>query len=138
MPYVVQVSYLAYVSTESYVLFDIVISLFLFTFFNVYNKIKILIVACSSGSYGENCNKRCEINCRSCNGVNGLCDSGCKPGWKGIACEESRICKLYRFSLFYFILLLSKIFKILIFTYSISLNYIKYINSSKGATFLMR
>ena len=99
MSYVVQVSY--FVSTENHLLFDIVIAVFLFMLFNVYNKSYIITVACLSGSYGESCTKRCGINCRRCNNVNGLCDSGCKPGWTGIVCEQSRIYNSYIFTLFY-------------------------------------
>ena len=79
-----------------------ILYLCLYTFVNVYNKSKIIILACLSGSYGENCTKRCGINCRDCNSVNGLCDFGCKPGWTGIDCNQSKIFKSDIFILFYF------------------------------------
>lgn len=26
-----------------------------------------------------------------CNKKTGVCDTGCKPGWKGMSCQESKI-----------------------------------------------
>lgn len=42
--------------------------------------------ACSYGNYGQNCSRKCNVTCTGCNKVNGLCDSGCYPGWKGDYC----------------------------------------------------
>ena len=49
----------------------------------------VFIVECLKGFYGKNCVESCGQNCLSCNAVNGFCDTGCRPGWKGIFCEKS-------------------------------------------------
>lgn len=45
-------------------------------------------LACSRGFFGEDCSKKCIDTCAGCNNINGLCDYGCIPGWKGYFCIE--------------------------------------------------
>lgn len=49
---------------------------------------------CPIGYFGAGCADNCNNTCDGCNTVNGLCDSGCHPGWKGFNCEESNVCCL--------------------------------------------
>ena len=46
---------------------------------------------CTKGSYGQDCKVTCNYNCDGCNNVNGYCDRGCKPGWKGENCQERNV-----------------------------------------------
>eukprot|EP00105_Crassostrea_gigas_P043103 XP_019927251.1 PREDICTED: scavenger receptor class F member 2-like [Crassostrea gigas] len=45
------------------------------------------LVACPYGFFGQNCNEKCKNKCTGCNNVNGVCDRGCQPGWKGDYCD---------------------------------------------------
>ncbi|XP_078327432.1 uncharacterized protein LOC111114402 [Crassostrea virginica] len=47
-----------------------------------------LCKACADGFFGDNCTGICNSTCDSCNKINGSCDSGCHPGWKGSYCNE--------------------------------------------------
>lgn len=42
---------------------------------------------CAHGLFGQDCANKCNDKCDGCNNVNGLCDSGCQPGWTGIDCR---------------------------------------------------
>lgn len=44
-------------------------------------------MACPYGVFGQGCTAKCNSTCNGCNDVNGLCDSGCHPGWKGDYCN---------------------------------------------------
>lgn len=50
---------------------------------------------CPNGYFGQDCTKRCKDTCTGCNHVNGLCDSGCQPGWTGHKCTQSMILHSY-------------------------------------------
>ena len=52
------------------------------------NKVWFLFSECQHGSYGQGCAQKCYSNCNGCNNVNGSCDKGCKPGWKGENCYQ--------------------------------------------------
>lgn len=43
---------------------------------------------CNDGYFGPNCIEPCNVTCRSCNKTSGICDKGCKPGWRGLYCQE--------------------------------------------------
>lgn len=45
---------------------------------------------CDDYFFGINCKQQCNPNCDGCNKKTGVCDTGCKPGWKGISCQESK------------------------------------------------
>lgn len=45
-------------------------------------------LACAQKYFGLECAHKCNNTCDGCNNVNGLCDSGCYPGWKGDYCNE--------------------------------------------------
>lgn len=47
-----------------------------------------LISDCPRGYFGMECAGKCSDKCHGCNHINGLCDSGCKPGWRGDYCHE--------------------------------------------------
>ena len=56
------------------------------------------IIACSRGTYGLNCRKRCSSNCKhqTCNPVSGKCNDGCIPGRKGGKCNQGiKFCMQY-------------------------------------------
>lgn len=46
---------------------------------------------CQVGYFGAYCAEKCNATCDGCNIVNGLCDNGCHPGWKGHNCEERNV-----------------------------------------------
>ena len=46
---------------------------------------------CPKGYYGPNCTLKCNDNCDGCNNVDGVCNRGCKPGWKGDDCGEGKV-----------------------------------------------
>lgn len=48
----------------------------------------ILLSVCLHGYFGQDCAYTCNNTCKGCNNTNGLCDSGCNPGWKGDYCNE--------------------------------------------------
>ena len=54
-----------------------------------------LLLACPNGSYGQDCTLTCNDKCDGCNNVNGVCDRGCKPGWKGDNCEQRNVFNSY-------------------------------------------
>lgn len=45
-----------------------------------------LLTACFDGFFGQNCANECNSKCNGCNNVNGLCERGCDPGWRGDYC----------------------------------------------------
>lgn len=49
--------------------------------------VNIISLACPWGYYGQNCASKCKDRCMGCNNINGLCDYGCSPGWKGQNCN---------------------------------------------------
>ena len=66
-------------------------SMYLFGFFSHLETMHLyllLILACPKGLYGQNCTGTCKDTCDGCNNVNGFCDRGCLPGWKGDNCQE--------------------------------------------------
>lgn len=51
----------------------------------------IIRSGCSHGLFGQNCANKCNSTCTGCNRVNGSCDTGCIPGWKGYYCNEKNV-----------------------------------------------
>lgn len=51
----------------------------------IYN---LLPPACPRGYFGKDCAQKCNDTCIGCNTSNGLCESGCSPGWKGDYCHK--------------------------------------------------
>ena len=51
----------------------------------------LLILACPDEYYGQDCKLSCNYKCDGCNNVNGYCDRGCNPGWKGDNCQERNV-----------------------------------------------
>ena len=49
----------------------------------------LIILAYSQGKYGRNCSETCS-NCKldNCSPVTGVCQYGCRPGWKGDKCNQ--------------------------------------------------
>ena len=73
---------------------------YVFVWYYLYTWRPLLILACTKGSYGENCTLTCYDKCDGCNNVDGSCDKGCKPGWKGDNCQQRIMFKLYYNSIF--------------------------------------
>lgn len=48
------------------------------------------ILECPNGFFGERCANICNSKCTGCNNINGSCDRGCRPGWKGDFCQERK------------------------------------------------
>lgn len=51
----------------------------------------VIYLECDENFFGINCKEQCNQNCDGCNKRTGACDTGCKPGWKGMACKEGKI-----------------------------------------------
>jgi hypothetical protein len=51
------------------------------------------IIECMSGKFGQGCEENCPSNCNgdACGYINGNCAEGCKPGFQGNKCEESKL-----------------------------------------------
>ena len=64
------------------------------SYFNLGTMYLLLISACQKGFYGPNCTLACDDKCAGCNNVNGSCDRGCKPGWKGNNCQQRNVLQL--------------------------------------------
>lgn len=51
------------------------------------------IADCPLGFYGKNCSTECSLNCHvlsDCDRSTGQCKSGCKQGWTGNTCDQSK------------------------------------------------
>ena len=59
--------------------------------YKMYISLFVFRAECNDGFYGQDCSFKCTSTCASCNNVNGVCDSGCLPGWKGIDCRKRKI-----------------------------------------------
>lgn len=46
------------------------------------------ILVCEKGQFGQDCALKCNTACQGCNNINGVCDTGCITGWKGVYCHE--------------------------------------------------
>lgn len=52
-----------------------------------------MLLECQIGYYGKNCRHLCSAYCyvtSRCNKFTGKCDGGCKLGWIGNTCKESK------------------------------------------------
>lgn len=61
--------------------------------FSNFFKFKNIFIGCSSGSFGINCIHKCNTYCagsESCDSITGICDEGCKQGWKGPFCDKGK------------------------------------------------
>lgn len=56
-----------------------------------YSVMMVFYLECDENFFGINCKEQCYTNCVGCNKKTGVCDTGCKPGWKGMSCQESKI-----------------------------------------------
>ena len=63
----------------------------------MYISLFVFCAECNDGFYGQDCSFKCISTCASCNNVNGVCDSGCLPGWKGIDCRKRKIITTHSF-----------------------------------------
>lgn len=50
-----------------------------------------LLLVCEPVTFGQDCAYKCNTTCLGCNNENGLCETGCSPGWKGAYCHEGCI-----------------------------------------------
>ncbi|XP_065935879.1 multiple epidermal growth factor-like domains protein 10 [Magallana gigas] len=48
---------------------------------------EVEVYSCPYGYFGHDCADKCNDTCTGCNILNGLCDTGCHPGWKGEYCH---------------------------------------------------
>ena len=63
----------------------------------MYISLFVFRAECNDGFYGQDCSFKCTSTCASCNNVNGVCDSGCLSGWKGIDCRKRKILTTHSF-----------------------------------------
>lgn len=47
-----------------------------------------IVVECDVNYFGINCKEMCNVTCNGCNRTTGICDTGCKPGWRDIYCHK--------------------------------------------------
>lgn len=67
------------------------------------------ILECKRGTYGSECKHNCSRHCfndLACNRTNGICDMGCKAGYKGQKCDTGFILTYYTSFITVFIKLL--------------------------------
>lgn len=38
----------------------------------------------------------CNVTCKGCNKTTGICDTGCKPGWRDIYCHKGIFFQQYQ------------------------------------------
>ena len=50
--------------------------------------LSLYILECDDNYYGINCKERCSDTCINCSRKTGVCQNGCRPGWKGMYCNE--------------------------------------------------
>ena len=54
-------------------------------------RVYFFFVACTNGTYGNDCALNCSGNCHNnyhCNKQTGKCDNGCKPGYTNTLCNQ--------------------------------------------------
>jgi hypothetical protein len=51
------------------------------------------LIECMLGKFGQGCEENCPLNCydNECDYINGNCVEGCKPGFQGNKCKESKL-----------------------------------------------
>ena len=58
----------------------------------VHHLIFVYLQACDPGYYGHGCMAMCSEHCagndKACNHINGTCDMGCIPGYRGDLCIQ--------------------------------------------------
>lgn len=59
----------------------------------------VFLKACPYGRFGQDCADECNDTCVGCNNVNGMCDSGCQPGWKGDYCDIGNLADVFSLSI---------------------------------------
>lgn len=47
-----------------------------------------LDLECDANYFGKNCEEMCSVTCNGCNRKTGICDTGCKPGWRDVYCHK--------------------------------------------------
>ena len=47
--------------------------------------------ACDNGTFGLNCSETCGQCIDYCNIADGMCPTGCLPGWKGNMCMQGKM-----------------------------------------------
>lgn len=47
-----------------------------------------MFLECDVNYFGENCKEMCNVICKGCNRIIGICDNGCKFGWRDIYCYK--------------------------------------------------
>ena len=58
------------------------------------------VSACSTGTYGELCEKRCHcLDGTRCDSKSGACPGYCQPGWEGVACDRRKYLRMMLFFL---------------------------------------
>jgi hypothetical protein len=62
--------------------------LYSYFLFHLKHTCLVFRTACTFGTFGDDCRERCNITCKGCDTITGICDSGCHPGWKGSYCGE--------------------------------------------------
>lgn len=69
-------------------------SCFCFVLFIIYHLLVKIVIECSDGTYGYNCENNCSGHCMNntlCNKQTGHCDGGCNPGYTNAACSKSML-----------------------------------------------
>ncbi|KAK3606132.1 hypothetical protein CHS0354_010761 [Potamilus streckersoni] len=57
---------------------------------------EVQIFACTNGTFGKQCQYRCNCNGETCDPVTGECPSGiCQPGWSGVQCNQECVIGTY-------------------------------------------
>ena len=57
-------------------------------FYKCIKQMYSIFAGCDMWHYGDNCTGTCNCLTEPCNTSTGICQGGCKKGWKGTMCNE--------------------------------------------------
>lgn len=88
----------------------------------------IFVLECDVNYFGINCREMCNVMCKDCNRIIGICDIGCKFGWRDIYCYKGIFFNIYvkfkliwnclNWCILFILIMISKLFKLVYIFFS--------------------